>query len=135
MRAYPRTLPEFEAQFATEAACRQYLFHLRWPDGFGCPRCGHPEAWPIGKTLWQCRQCHYRTSLTAGTMFENTRKPLRLWFRAIWWVTSQKNGASALGLQEVFGLSSLRDHRHTRCSINITEGDTHFGQFHSSFLS
>lgn len=106
MRDYPRTLPEFETKFATEESCREYLFRLRWPDGFSCPRCGHSKAWPIGKNLWQCTECYYRTSLTAGTIFENTRKPLTLWFRAMWWVTSQKNGASALGLQRILGLGS-----------------------------
>ena len=106
MREYPRNLPEFEAQFTTEAACRDYLLRLRWPDGFRCPRCGHPKAWPIEKTLFQCTRCRYRASLTSGTIFENTRKPLRLWFRAMWWVTSQKTGASALGLQKVLGLGS-----------------------------
>ena len=106
MREYPRTLPEFEAAFATEAACRDYLFRVRWPDGFRCPRCGHPKAWPIGNTLFQCTQCHYRASLTSGTIFENTRKPLRLWFRAMWWVSSQKTGASALGFR--FNRRSLR---------------------------
>jgi len=106
MREYPRNLPEFEAQFATEAACRDYLFRLRWPEDFRCPRCERSKAWPIRETLWQCAQCHHRTSLTAGTIFENTRKPLRLWFRAMWWVTSQKTGASALGLQRVLGLGS-----------------------------
>jgi len=108
MRDYPRTLPEFEAKFATEDACRDYLFSLRWPDGFRCSRCGHPKAWPIGKILWQCVECQYRTSLIAGTVFENTRKPLSLWFRAMWCVTSQKNGVSALGLQKILGLGSYR---------------------------
>lgn len=106
MRKYPRTLPEFEADFATEAACREYLFRLRWPEGFRCPHCGHSTAWRIGEVLWQCPKCHNRTSLTAGTVFENTRKPLALWFRAMWLVTSQKNGVSALGLQKVLGLGS-----------------------------
>ena len=101
MSDYPRTLPEFETRFATEEACREYLFRLRWPSGFRCPRCGQAKAWRIGKVLWQCKACRYRTSLTAGTVFENTRKPLALWFRAMWCVTSQKNGASALGLQKV----------------------------------
>jgi len=106
MREYPRTLPEFEAEFTTEAACRDYLFRVRWPNGFRCPRCGHPKAWPIGNALFQCTHCRYRASLTSGTIFENTRKPLRLWFRAMWWVSSQKTGASALGLQKVLGLGS-----------------------------
>ncbi len=56
--------------------------------------------------LLRCRSCHGRTSLTAGTVFQDTRKPLRLWFLAMWFVTSQKNGVSALGLQRVLGLGS-----------------------------
>ena len=54
----------------------------------------------------RCRACRGETSLTAGTIFEGTRKPLRLWFLAMWFVTSQKNGVSALGLQRVLGLGS-----------------------------
>ena len=50
--------------------------------------------------------CQYQGSLTAGTIFQHTRKPLTMWFRAIWWVTAQKNGASALGLQRILGLGS-----------------------------
>jgi transposase-like protein len=55
-----------------------------------------------------CRSCLYETSLTSGTLFHKTRKPLRLWFHAMWWVTSQKNGASALGLQRALGLGSYQ---------------------------
>jgi transposase-like protein len=44
--------------------------------------------------------------VTAGTIFQDTRTSLRLWFQAIWWVVSQKNGVSALGLQRVLGLKS-----------------------------
>ncbi len=102
MEDYPRTLMEFESRFSTEEACRDYLFRLRWPNGFHCPRCGHDKTWPIGSTLFQCTKCNYRTSVIAGTIFQDTHKP------AIWWVTTQKNGASALGLQRVLGLSNYR---------------------------
>lgn len=107
MEDYPRTLQEFEARFSTEAGCRDYLFQLRWPDGFRCPRCGGRKAWTIA-TLLQCTGCDHQTSVTAGTLFQDTRKPLITWFRAMWYVTSQKNGASALGLQRVLGLGSYR---------------------------
>jgi len=106
MEDYPEKLLTLEARFSTEEACREYLFHLRWPDGFCCPRCSHSTAWTIGKVLYQCTECHYKVSITAGTIFEGTRKPLTLWFRAIWLVTSSKNGASALGLQRILGLGS-----------------------------
>ena len=108
MEDYPRTLQEFEARFSTEEECRQYLFDLRWPEGFRCPRCGGGKGWPVGATLLQCTGCDHQTSVTAGTVFQDTRKPLAVWFRAMWYVTSQKNGASALGLQRVLGLGSYR---------------------------
>lgn len=108
MEDYPRSLTEFEARFSTEASCRDYLYQLRWPDGFRCPCCSHQKAWPIGSTLFQCAECGYRASVIAGTIFQDTHKPLVLWFRAIWWVTSQKTGTSALGLQRVLGLGSYK---------------------------
>jgi len=105
MENYPETVLDFEDRFATEAACRQYLAEIRWPDGFRCPRCGHPEAWTTQRGLWHCTACGVQTSVTAGTIFQDTRKPLRLWFRAVWYLVSQKQGVSALGLQRVLGLS------------------------------
>lgn len=60
----------------------------------------------MSRGLLRCRACGKQVSLTAGTIFEGTRKPLRLWFLAMWFVTSQKNGVSALGLQRVLGLGS-----------------------------
>ncbi len=109
MEDYPRNVGEFEERFGSEAACRAYLVKLRWPDGFLCPSCGGRRAWPIGRgDLMECSGCHRQTSITAGTIFEGTRKPLRMWFRAMWWVTSQKTGVSALGLQRVLGLGSYQ---------------------------
>jgi len=105
---YPRTLLEFEARFATEEACREYLRQSRWPEGFVCPRCEGGTAWSATRGRLICGSCRHQTSVTAGTIFENTRKPLRLWFRTIWHVTSRKNGGSAMGLQRVLGLGSYR---------------------------
>jgi transposase-like protein len=103
---YPRNLIELEAAFSTETACRDYLARLRWPDGFRCPHCGGGKAWPVRNVLFQCADCDRQTSVTAGTIFQDTRTPLPVWFRAMWWVTTQKNGSSALGLQRVLGLKS-----------------------------
>jgi transposase-like protein len=108
MEDYPRTLVEFEQRFNTEEACIQYLFKLRWPDGFQCPRCGRLEAWNMRRGLYRCVSCRFETSVTAGTAFQDTRKPLCLWFRAIWHLTSQKYGANALGLQRILDLGSYR---------------------------
>ena len=108
MEEFPRSLREFEEQFATEQACRDYLFRLRWPDGFRCPRCSGDRYWPVRSVLLECRKCGHQTSVTAGTIFQDTRKPLTDWFRAMYWVTTQKNGASALGLQRVLELKSYK---------------------------
>ena len=106
MEEYPRSLTELEAMFSTEEACRDYLFRLRWPEGFRCPHCNGGKSWPVRGILLECSDCGRQTSVTAGTIFQDTRTPLVVWFRAMWWVTTQKNGASALGLQRVLGLKS-----------------------------
>jgi transposase-like protein len=103
---YPRTQMELESRFSTEEACREYLFRLRWPDGFICPQCGKSEYWKIREIKLRCAACRRLTSITAGTIFQDTHTPLTIWFRAIWWVTTQKNGASALSLQRILGLRS-----------------------------
>jgi transposase-like protein len=106
---YPRTFQEFDRWFDTEDACREYLLRLRWREGFCCPSCGGAsQPWKTARGLLHCPHCNAQASVTAGTLFEGTRKPLRLWFLAIWFVTSQKHGASALGLQRVLGLGSYQ---------------------------
>lgn len=103
---YPRTFLELEERFSTENACRDYLLRLRWPDGFVCPRCGAKGGWATKRCRILCQACRYQASVTAGTILQDTHKPLRLWFRAIWHVTSQKNGASAVNVQQILGLGS-----------------------------
>jgi len=103
---FPSDQLEFEDRFATEAACLEYLERLRWPEGFVCPRCGHRSGWKTKRQQCLCSACLHPSSVTAGTIFQDTHKPLRLWFRAAWHVTGQKYGASALGLQRVLGLGS-----------------------------
>lgn len=105
---YPRNLADFERRFASEEACRAYLEQLRWPEGFRCPRCRAAKAWRVRVRWWQCAGCGHQTSATAGTIFQDTRTPLPAWFRAMWWVTNQKHGVSALGLQAALGLGSYK---------------------------
>ena len=81
---------------------------MRWPDGFRCSHCGGQTAWSLNRDLHECANCGFQTSVTAGTIFQDTKKPLGVWFRAIWYVMGQKNGVSALGLQRVLGLGSYR---------------------------
>ena len=95
--------------FGDESACRRYLARCRWPDGFACARCGEKaEPWTTARGYRHCRQCGSEVSTTAGTIFDRTRTPLRTWFAAMWFVTSQKDGASALGLKRVLGLGSYQ---------------------------
>jgi transposase-like protein len=105
---YPRTIQEFDAWFSTEKACAEYLRRLRWPNGFQCPACAGDHAWTTAKGLLRCTACQRQTSPTAGTILEGTRKPLRTWFQAMWFVTNQKSGGNALGLQRVLGLGSYQ---------------------------
>ena len=106
MIEYPMTFDEFVKSFSTEEQCRDYLFKLRWPGGFECPKCRCKINWAIGNTLYECKQCGRQSSVIAGTIFQDTRTSLKVWFTAIWWITTQKNGASAEGLQQVLGLGS-----------------------------
>lgn len=108
MEDFPRTVLEFEERFTTEEACWGYLVRLRWPDGFVCPRCQHRGGWPATRGRFICGMCRYQASVTAGTIFQDTHKPLRIWFRAIWQVTSQKNGSSAVSVQQVLGLGGYQ---------------------------
>lgn len=99
---------ELERRFTSEDACRQHLFQLRWPEGFVCPRCGAKQGWPMTRGRRLCAVCRYQASVTARTIFQDSHLPLTTWFRAIWYVTSQKTGVSALGLQRVLGLGSYK---------------------------
>lgn len=105
---FPATLWQLEQRFSTDQTCRQYLFSLRWPEGFRCPACGGARAWAMRGGRWLCGDCRHQTSVLAGTIFQDSHLPLTTWFRAMWYVTSQKNGVSALGLQHVLGLGSYK---------------------------
>ena len=103
---YPETYQDLLGWVPDDQACLDYLAKLRWPQGFICPVCQHTEFWRTAEDLWMCQDCQRRTSVTAGTIFHRTRTPLSTWFAAIWLITSQKNGMSALGLQRVLGFKS-----------------------------
>ena len=104
---YPTTWCQFLDWFHSEEACRTYLENLRWPTEFVCPKCqvtGNTKQSSRG--WWVCCVCKYQCTVTAGTVFDKTRTELRVWFAAIWYITNQKQGVSALGLQRVLGLGS-----------------------------
>lgn len=105
---FPLSIVDLDRLFPDEGACRAYLARLRWPDGFVCPRCQGQDSWQASRGRWVCRSCRYQGTVTAGTIFQDTRLPLRLWFHAVWQILSQKNGASAASVRRSLGLRSYK---------------------------
>ena len=105
---YPRTFEEFLDWFSVEEDCAAYLEWIRWPTGFVCPDCGGTRAWRTERGLWHCQECRHQSSATAGTVFEDSRKPLRLWFHVMWLMMAQKTGLSARNLCDTYGFGSYQ---------------------------
>src|SRR6516162_7306913 len=128
---FPANLHEFQRQFATEEACQQYLAKCRWPEGFGCPRCGHRRAYMMLKQRrWRCVACRYQVSLTAGTILHNTKLPLTVWFWAAYLMTTDKRGISALLFQRQVGLRRYETawmllHKLRRAMVNAAREPLH----------
>ena len=120
---YPRNWSEFLDWFSSEDACLSYLERLRWPHGFACPDCASMTApYRASRSRLMCQDCGQQTTVTSGTIFDKTRTPLKVWLAAAWYVTSQKQGVSALGLQRVLGLGSYQTawamlHRFRRAMV------------------
>jgi transposase-like protein len=113
------TVAQFEDTFPHEEACRVYLKARRWPNGVFCPRCGNTKVYDLKSRAWhwQCEACAedgYRFSLIAGTIFENTNKPLRDWFRVVHLMLTSKKGISALQIQRMMGFGSYGT-AHSMC--------------------
>ena len=121
---FPRTLREFQSDFAREEACQQYLGACRWPDGFTCPRCGHGKAYElVNQRRQQCCKCRHQVSLTSGTILHRTKIPLTNWFWAAYLMTTDKRGVSALLLQRQLGLTCYETawmmlHKLRRAMVN-----------------
>ncbi len=105
---YPRDQMEFEKTFNTDENCLKYLIEIKWPSGFECDKCHGRVYWIITRRRIKCKNCKDLLSLLSGTFFEQTNKPLTIWFRAIWWMIAQKNGVSASGLQRILGIGSYK---------------------------
>ena len=114
------TVAQFDAMFPDEDACKAYLQARRWPEGVACPRCGNTKVFPVSSMpfKWQCYECStrsgYRFSVIAGTIFENTNKPLRDWFRVTHLMLASKKGMSALQIQRLMGFGSYET-AHSMC--------------------
>src|SRR6202158_748087 len=109
------TITQFEKAFPDEEACAAYLVARRWPNGVKCPRCGNAKVYALASGLhWQCTNCApggstgYRFSHIAGTIFENTNKPLRDWYRVTPMMLVSKKGMSALQIMRTMGFGSYK---------------------------
>ncbi|MCI0351576.1 MAG: IS1595 family transposase [Acidobacteriales bacterium] len=108
-RDFPKTATEFEARFATEEDCRKYWIEARWGGKPACHRCSSRRVWPLREGIWfECADCGHHTSLTSGTLLEKTRKPLKVWFRAVFEISTRRTGISAKDLQRILGFGSYK---------------------------
>lgn len=100
------SLLEFNQRFPSQKECIEHLFNLRWPNGFICPRCNSPQyGFHSGRFLYQCKDCKYQASLTAGSVMHKTRTPLMVWFWTIFMVACDKRGHSALSISKELKIS------------------------------
>lgn len=124
------SMPEFLKQYGTEDGCAQAMFAARWPEGFRCPRCEGDRYWHVRqgeRMLLQCPACRYQVSLTAGTIMEGTKLPLRTWFLAIYLISQAKTGLSALALSRQLGVNYrtawLMHHKLMRAMAQVDAGE------------
>ena len=101
-----QSLPEFLESYGTDQQCEDALFQARWPEGFQCPAYGYEKYCRLRtRKVWQCIRCKHQASFTAGTLFDNTKLPLRTWYLAMYLVTQSKNGISTMDLKRQLGVS------------------------------
>ena len=102
------TLIEFQSKYGTEKDCEQALFHLKWPEGFQCPKCGSRHYTLVGGRrlpLYQCTECHCQTTSTAGTILANSKLLLVKWFLALYFMAANKDGVSGAALAKYIGVT------------------------------
>lgn len=103
---YPKDFQEFLIRFPDENSCWKYLIEMRWPEGYVCKHCESKKYWITAKHKLHCSECGKEFSITSGTIFQESKKPLLLWFHIMWWVVAQKTGASANNLMDFMGFGS-----------------------------
>lgn len=100
------TLPDLIERFRCEDKCRDYLAHLRWPDGVACVRCGSVRVSIIAqRNQFECGDCRYQFSVRAGTLFHDSKLPLWKWFLAVYMMVESRKGISANQLKRTLGVT------------------------------
>ena len=104
---FPKTALDFERKFATEENCIDYWMEARWGGVPACAQCASKRVWVEREgRRFECAECGHQTSLTSGTVLAGTRKPFKTWFRAVFEISSRRNGISAKELQRILGFGS-----------------------------
>jgi transposase-like protein len=119
---FPKSEIEFDLRFLNPNTCYDYLFSLKWPNGFVCKKCGNETYWISKRQLYICTKCEHQHSLTAGTIMDSSKKPITYWFKAMWWFTTRRSGVNAVNLKELLGFGSYNTAWHwlqklRRCTI------------------
>lgn len=95
---------EFSACFPDEQSCKLHFREVREKQGMTCSKCGSKKMrWSQKHERWECQPGRHRTSLRAGTVMENSHLPFSYWYKAMHLMSSQKEGISALALQQELG--------------------------------
>lgn len=104
---------EFECTFRDEQMCIDYLYNLRWKNGWKCPRCSHNEHWKVGDMKYKCKECGYQSTIISGTLLQRSHLPISKWLRSAWYVANETGCANALEMQNLIDLGSY----HTALSV------------------
>jgi transposase-like protein len=100
-------LADLVEKFGSNDRCREYLEHLRWPNGVECPDCQSKSVSRIKtRNQFDCNSCRRRFSVTAGTIFHDSKLPLWKWFAAVYLMCESKKGISALQLKRMLKIGS-----------------------------
>ena len=104
---------EFERTFSDEQMCTDYLYNLRWENGWRCPRCSHNEHWKVGDMKYKCKECGYQSTIISGTLLQRSHLSISKWLRSVWYVANETSCANALEMQNLIDLGSY----HTALSV------------------
>ena len=129
MEDYPRNINELEARFSSEEACREYLFRLRWPDGFRCPRCRAEKHWPLRAVLLECGRCGYQTSVDGGYDFPGHPQAVGPLVSDDVVGDQPEEWSQCSGLAEGSGTGKLQDGLDVAAQIASRDGSTGEGPF------
>lgn len=115
MRTNFKNLADFFTWAKDEKTCREYFASIRFANGDFCPLCKHPKIFRFKDGRYRCAGCRKDFTIKTGTIFGESKIPLRKWFIAIYLLTTRKKGVSSIELAEQVGVSQktawFMDHR------------------------